>query len=323
MMIQIFFVVLLITKNIHAMDPAQVLLNRHQAQPDQFLGKTEMHGFTMNDFFGFQDKWKLVTSRYRQDTHEMRLTYANEIAWDTLSKGETKYPDGALFAKIGFITAEDPAFPSSLVPSGAKRYQFMVKDKKKFSQTDGWAYVLFNGQGQTFTGNPKDNSMACAACHKVVKDKGFVFSEIMNVSPFDLKSQTNRPKLKVKSSQSQLQFLEEAVKDLPLDLKQMLPSESMNVRSLQGEMQKYLFEGTLNEITPLLAKETIKFRRAAVLISEDREQFSYAFIDPVQTRCKDSKISIVYGMTLLNPTMAKKTLTSGIEKVLKMGRYCH
>ena len=108
------------------------------AEPFVVAKNLTMSGYTFNDYRDFQKNWKLVTVRYRKDTDEMRFTYANDLAYSTLMSGKTDYPDGAVFAKIGFKTEPDPAFSSSAVPSGIRRYQFMVRDSKKHTSTNGW-----------------------------------------------------------------------------------------------------------------------------------------------------------------------------------------
>jgi hypothetical protein len=104
---------------------------------DPWEGRPEMNGFTYKDFNGFEQKWKFVTSRYRKDTGEFRVVYANPLAWKTLVSNGKEFPDGAMFAKIGYGLADDPIFPSSLVPDKIRRYQFMVRDHRKYKDTDG------------------------------------------------------------------------------------------------------------------------------------------------------------------------------------------
>lgn len=142
------------------------------SEKDEFAGRTQMNGHELKEFAGFERNWKLVTVRFRKDTGEMRFTYANDLAWKALMSGATDYPKGSVFAKIGLATLEDPSFASSAVPSGARRYQFMVRDKTKYSETDGWGYALFDANGKTFPGEPKEASLACAACHHIVPERG-------------------------------------------------------------------------------------------------------------------------------------------------------
>lgn len=122
--------------------------------PPVFAGQTSMNGYSLKQFPNFIKNFHFVTVRYRKDTSEMRLTYANDKAWGALLAGGTHYSDGAVFAKIGIMTKQDPAFTSSVVPSGGKRYQLMVMHHKKHAATDGWGYALFDMDGKTFGQDP-------------------------------------------------------------------------------------------------------------------------------------------------------------------------
>ncbi len=57
-----------------------LLLISFSGQADEHAGKTVMNGINFYDCKDFQTKWSLVTIRFRKDTGEMRLTYANELA---------------------------------------------------------------------------------------------------------------------------------------------------------------------------------------------------------------------------------------------------
>src|SRR6185437_3765393 len=139
----------------------------------------EMSGYTLHQFGDFEKNWHLVTVRFRKDTGEMRFVYANESAWRTLLEGKTDYPDGAVFGKVAVMTQEDTAFPASAVPSGARRVQFMVRNSAKHATTDGWGYALFNAYGKRFPDKPDTQPIACAACHRLVRERGEVFSQPM------------------------------------------------------------------------------------------------------------------------------------------------
>src|SRR4051812_40536000 len=103
-----------------------------------FAMQPTMSGVRLQDFRDFEKKWHLVTVRYRKDTAELRFTYANDIAWEALNRHSLDYPEGAVFGKIGVATQSDLSFASSSVPSGARRYQFMVRNKEKYQDTNGW-----------------------------------------------------------------------------------------------------------------------------------------------------------------------------------------
>lgn len=272
-----------------------------------------MHGHAFSEFDHFYDKWKLVTTRFRRDTNELRFVYANDLAWNTLEANKTEFPDGAVLGKIAYTTQEDPRFVSSMVPSGTKRYQFMIRDQKKFADTGGWGYLLFNSHGQTFPEDPVNTSKACAACHNIVSDRGYVFSEIVHVNPFEISRHEST------KAPPRIQFSNLAASRLGRELRRLLPASTTTVRAVEGELRRSLFEGTLNEIRPTLTLEAVKNGRPAILVSENGEEFSYAYANPKATKCGKGAVSISYGMT--SPNLASAAGSS--ERILKMGSFCY
>jgi Cytochrome P460 len=270
-------------------------------------GLDVMNDIKMKDYPDFEKKWRLVTVRYRKDSKELRFTYANAKAWKTLSEGKIDYSEGAVFAKIGFITGEDSAFPNSMVPSGAKRYQFMVKNAKKYKDTDGWGYALFQDQGQTYPEDPKLKTQACHACHKIVPERGFVFSEPVYLSPF-----INYYKKTGKNYSDRLEYVTKEIKDLPAHLQAALPKGTQKVRWLTGALQKNMFEGTLNEIRPLLALEVQKSGMPAVLVSDSGQLYSMVFRNTESTHCQTSEaltdMSTVFSKITVNPLKPSELL---------------
>jgi hypothetical protein len=263
------------------------------------LPVSEMNGYRFESFKGFETKWKLVTVRYRKDTSEMRFTYANDLAWKTLKSGKVNYPDGAIFAKIGLMTQDDPAFSSSACPSGAKRYQFMIKNKKRHPETDGWGYALFDFEGKIFPENSTDKTMACVACHRLVAERGYVFSEAMDLSPGHNTGLS-------KSFQSKVIFESVSASSLPESIAKNLPPHTDSVRSVTGDISKYLFQGTLDEIRPLLAKEANSSKHPAILINSDKTRFSIVYLNPIDQSCKKEKENAMMSiMSKLVDTSAK------------------
>lgn len=251
-----------------------------------FSGEPVMNGYRLSQFGNFVQDWHFVTVRFRRDTGEMRLTYANDKAWKVLQDGKGVYPDGATFIKIGIMAEEDPAFTSSIMPSGAKRYQVMVKDSKKHKETDGWGYALFDVDGKTFDVDPDGQATACHACHRIVEDRGFVFSQVMNLD-------VHKPALLsivqgVQSTAipaSRLEFKTEETKNLSRKIVEALPFGTTQVRALQGELRGALFQGTIDEIRPTLAEEAARAGMPAILYDGDGIRFSIAYIDPKEPSC--------------------------------------
>jgi len=129
----------------------------------------------------FWEKWKLLTVRYRKDNGELRFIYANDLAWEGIRRGVKEMPQGAIFAKAAYSTTEDPSFPVSAVPWSPTRVQLMLKNTKKYPSTGGWGYAIYMPRSV----NPpletpevrRNTVMSCYACHMIVRDKDYVFSE--------------------------------------------------------------------------------------------------------------------------------------------------
>lgn len=179
-----------------------------------------------------------------------------------------------MFAKVGVGTAEDPRFVSSAVPSGARRYQLMVMDKKKHPAQAGWGYALFSGNGKTFPDDPKEQIAACHACHEMVQDKGYVFSEIMNLKigpePGLAPPAAAPPGL----PDARLNFATQKAESLPEKLRKALPLDAREVDLVQGALQEKMFQGTLDEIRPSLARRALQTGRPAALVNRDGMRFS-------------------------------------------------
>lgn len=281
-----------------------------------FANRTEMNGYSMKDFGDFVNQWKLVTVRYREDTKEMRFTYANAAAAEALGKNATDYPDGAVFGKIGFVTEKDVAFASSIVPSGAKRFQFMVRDKKKFAATDGWGYVIFNGNGRTINGDPKQNSVACAACHHIVPDRGFVFSQFAAFQPF-VERQDVAKKID-RAVAPRIAFSSTAKKGLTYQLQRLLPTDAKSVRVVQGALHDHIFEGTVNEVGPILADETVRANAPAALANPKSALFAFAYVDAADKTCASGQVKVVVGRSIVTNKKAGDD-----EAIVKFSSLCH
>lgn len=236
-----------------------------------------MSGIRLSDYADFWKnpaKWHFVTVRYRKDTGEMRLTYANDSAWQALLAGGTEYPEGAVFAKIGLMTQEDPAFTSSAVPAGARRYQLMVRDKVKGAETNGWAYALFDGAGKAVAEDQDIAARACWACHALVPERAEVFSQPFHLDIGDAQG------IAPVEAVSRIEFATVKVSALPEKIRARLPAGASEVRVVQGKLAENLFRGTMDEIRPTLVRETMKTKLPAILMSVDGTLFSAVYITP-------------------------------------------
>jgi len=231
-------------------------------------GLGEMNGIAFQDHQDFLREWTLVTIRFRKDTGEMRLTYANKLALDTLVKGKTNYPDGAVFAKTGIITGGDSQFPSSVVPRGVRRYQIMVKNAKKYPGTDGWGYALFAANGRTYPEEPIAAQNACHACHEMVENRGYVFSE-----PFDFTAKVHMLRTSEPTS-PQLTYVNVKYSELPALAQEAVGAGVKTVRRLvNAKLEAHVFPGTLDELKPALESEAMRTQQPAIFMDREKKRF--------------------------------------------------
>ncbi len=243
---------------------------------ENYAGKDSMNGISYKKYQGFPEKWPLVTIRFRKDTSEMRLTYANDVAMKTLQSGAINYPDGSVFAKTGIHTGVDDQFTSSVVPKGIRRYQLMVKDKKKYASTGGWGYALFDSDGRTFPEEPVVSQNACYACHALVENRGDVFSQ-----PFSFIEKTKMPLGQLGLKDSSIKFEWKPTAKLPDAVKATLPKGIKKLRWLSNQkLRENVFQGTLDELKPILEEEARSHQAPALFLATDNKRF--VIVMPVQ-----------------------------------------
>ena len=142
-----------------------------------------MNGYLLSDFGDFTKNWHYVTTTFRKDMEQMHFTYANDLAWKILSAGSSDYPDGAMFGKIAVSAIPHPAFANSYRPQQPSVYQMMVRDSSRFAETGGWGYMAYSPGGVAIIGtNDTTESESCHACHKLVKQQGYVFASPMSLT---------------------------------------------------------------------------------------------------------------------------------------------
>ena len=90
-------------------------------------------------------------------------------------------PDGAAMVKIEWSMKTDSASPYGVrVPDTFRRVSFMLKDAKRFPDTNGWGYAEFryDPASKAFTpfGAGPAFAKTCDQCHTRVKARDFVFT---------------------------------------------------------------------------------------------------------------------------------------------------
>jgi hypothetical protein len=96
------------------------------------------------------------------------------------------FPDGVKMAKVHWTPKQNALFQTATVPGDLANVDLMVKDSKRFADSGGWGYAVFdyNAASDTFTPGttagtpPQGNDAKCGfACHTAAKAKDYVFTE--------------------------------------------------------------------------------------------------------------------------------------------------
>jgi hypothetical protein len=95
-------------------------------------------------------------------------------------------PDGAKMAKVHWQPKASRFFPSATVPGDLINVDFMLKDSKRFADSGGWGYAVFDYdvasdtfKPGTLAGKPpQGNDAKCGfSCHQIASGTDFVFTE--------------------------------------------------------------------------------------------------------------------------------------------------
>ena len=144
-------------------------------------------GLAFAEFKGYEG-WQLVSMS--QNGGLMAAILANPVmirAYKTGTPGNGKpFPDGSKMAKVHWTPTKLKTFTSATVPGKQHDVDFMVKDSKRFADSGGWGYAVFeydsaSGKftpGTTADTPPQGNDSKCGfACHTIVKSSDFVFTD--------------------------------------------------------------------------------------------------------------------------------------------------
>jgi mono/diheme cytochrome c family protein len=145
------------------------------------------NGLAFSEFRGYED-WQTVSISH--DGNVMALILANPVmikAFRSGSPGNGKpFPDGSKMAKVHWNLKKMETFPAATVPDTQHDVDLMVKDSKRFQDSGGWGYGVFEydaATGQFRLGNsadkpPQANDAKCGfACHTIVKTRDYVFTD--------------------------------------------------------------------------------------------------------------------------------------------------
>ena len=144
-------------------------------------------GLAFSEFRGYES-WQTVA--LSQNDKAVAVILANPVmikAYQSGVPGNGKpFPDGSKMAKVHWAPKKQANFPDTTVPGSLHDVDFMVKDSKRFADSGGWGWAAFKYDGASDTFKPFDqtdmppqaNDAKCGlACHTIVKNRDYVFTE--------------------------------------------------------------------------------------------------------------------------------------------------
>jgi hypothetical protein len=144
-------------------------------------------GLAFSEFKGYE-AWQVVS--ISQDKGLMAAILANPVMIQAYLAGVPgngkAFPDGSKTAKIHWSPKTMGTFPSATVPGAQHDVDFMVKDSKRFADSGGWGWAVFEydaASGTFIPGTsadkpPQKNDAKCGfACHTIVKARDYVVTE--------------------------------------------------------------------------------------------------------------------------------------------------
>ena len=136
-------------------------------------------GIAFSDFKGYED-WSVVSSARTDEV--LKVIVGNPAMINAYKAGVPgngqHFPDGSMIVKLQWKPKKSTEAPFAVdVPAVFKQAFVMEKDSKRFPETGGWGYAVFNYDEATDKFSPDANSPAdCGnACHTAVKAKDYIF----------------------------------------------------------------------------------------------------------------------------------------------------
>ncbi|MGC4048490.1 MAG: cytochrome P460 family protein [Paludibaculum sp.] len=144
-------------------------------------------GLAFSEFKGYED-WPAISISRNEKAVAVILGNAAMIeAYKAgIPANGQPVPDGAKMAKIHWVPKKNQYFPDATVPGEMVNVDFMVKDSKRFADSGGWGYAVFDYDAATDSFKPgtkasmppQGNDAKCGfTCHTAAKSRDYVFTE--------------------------------------------------------------------------------------------------------------------------------------------------
>ena len=144
-------------------------------------------GLAFSEFRGYEG-WQAISMS--RNERVVAVILGNPVMIDAYRAGipdnGKPVPDGAKMAKVHWAPKPNEFFPDATVPGNLLNVDFMEKDSKRFADSGGWGYAVFDydAASDTFKAGtsagtpPQGHDAKCGyACHTKAKTRDYVFTE--------------------------------------------------------------------------------------------------------------------------------------------------
>jgi Cytochrome P460 len=154
-------------------------------------------GLAFADFKGYE-AWQAVGPSLTGASNVIRIIVANPVMIGAFRNGVPgngkPFPEGSKIAKIEWrpVKVTDRPFSASspdTVPGELTEVEFIEKDSKRFPDTHGWGYGMFDYDAASGTFKPAtlsskppqgQDAKCGAACHTLAASKDYIFTSYSN-----------------------------------------------------------------------------------------------------------------------------------------------
>ena len=154
-----------------------VLAGTAMSAQDKYSLKTSS-GVAFSDFRGYEG-WQVVSSARTDEVLKVIVANPTMIAaYKAGVPGNGKpFPEGSKIAKLQWKPKKSTEAPFVVdVPDTFSQAFLMEKDSKRFPNSGGWGYALFNYDPASDTFSADASPADCGhTCHQAVKAKGYIF----------------------------------------------------------------------------------------------------------------------------------------------------
>jgi Cytochrome P460 len=138
------------------------------------------NGLAFSEFRGYEN-WQVVAVSQTEEL--LKVMVANPTMIDAYRAGVPgngqPFPDGSKIAKIEWKPKKSTEAPFAVrIPDTLQDVFLIEKDTKRFPDTKGWAYAVFDyvPASDTFTPNATGTVNCGYACHTSVAKKDYIFT---------------------------------------------------------------------------------------------------------------------------------------------------